>query len=417
MFTTIAACLALAGVTLIGTGVTLNIYQQGYARDKTRETVNKVINNAGIKNFNWNNKTDREFTAYMRDAVSLGYIDKETSNKALNVYNKLRSNNWDLDKLDKWECLDLINMYNSLYNNYPEFKSYWDSTYSNLTDDEKLAFLSGTGGGGGATVPAPAYLDTSFDRYQREVAPLKLYSNKELADLYDLDYDFDSILKDYEAGAQANVEYQQYLSDMLANTGERDNVTNETSYLDSIRNVKSQAINKGISNGARAAAEVLATKAAIENKVATNQNVATQRFELMDDALLNRADAAINATKVYNDLAKNLWSTGATLYANDVNRRGQDLLTNANILSADENLRSNRQAQNNLMAAIYNNVSAQNRQYADAINEPLNYFKNISMPANDYDFNAALDDYIRLAYTQNTGYKDNTVKWGMTYKE
>lgn len=417
MFTTIAACLALAGVTLIGTGVTLNIYQQGYARDKTRETVNKVINNAGIKNFNWNNKTDREFTAYMRDAVSLGYIDKETSNKALNVYNKLRSNNWDLDKLDKWECLDLINMYNSLYNNYPEFKSYWDSTYSNLTDDEKLAFLSGTGGGGGATVPAPAYLDTSFDRYQREVAPLKLYSNKELADLYDLDYDFDSILKDYEAGAQANVEYQQYLSDMLANTGERDNVTNETSYLDSIRNVKSQAINKGISNGARAAAEVLATKAAIENKAAANQNVATQRFELMDDALLNRADAAINATKVYNDLAKNLWSTGATLYANDVNRRGQDLLTNANILSADENLRSNRQAQNNLMAAIYNNVAAQNRQYADAINEPLNYFKNISMPANDYDFNAALDDYIRLAYTQNTGYKDNTVKWGMTYKE
>ena len=413
MFTAIAIGLGVAGVMSINHGIKL---MKDEARDEVRNTINKVANNAGIKSFQWNNQTDREFTGYMRDAITLGYIDKQTGAEALNIYNKLRANNWDTSKLGFGECNTLTKFYNDLYEKYPDFKTTWDKTYSNLTDDEKLKFLSGAGTVG-ATIPAPAYLDTSFDKYQREVAPLKLYSNKELAELYDLDYDFNSILKDYETGAQANVNYQQYLSDMLANVGERDNVTNETSYLDSIRNVKSQAINKGISNGARAAAEVLANKTAIENKAAAEHDVATQRFELMDDALLNKAQAAINATKVYDDLAKNLWNTGATLYANDVNRRGQDLLTNANILSADENLRSNRQAQNNLMAAMHNNYSAQNRQYTDAINEPYNYFKNISMPANDNNFNAALDDYIRLAYTQNTGYLDNAAKWGSAWKQ
>lgn len=414
MFTAIAIALGAAGVWSISHGIGLAKDQS--AQEDTRNAINKVVNNAGISNFQWNRKTDQEFTGYMRDAITLGYIDRETGAEALNCYNKLRSNNWDVTKLTRSENKTLTKFYNELYENYPDFKTTWDKAYSNLTDDEKLKFLSGATAGG-ASIPAPAYLDTSFDRYQREVAPLKLYSNKELAELYDLDYDFESILKDYETGAQANVDYQQYLSDMLANVGERDNITNETSYLDSIRNIKSEAINKGVTSGARAAAEVLANKTAIENKVEANKENAINRFELMDDALLNKAQAAINATKVYNDLAKNLWNTGATLYANDVNRRGQDLLTNANILSADENLRSTRQDQNNLMAAIYNNVSAQNRQYADAINEPYNYFKNISMPANDNNFNAALDDYIKLAYTQNTGYLDNAAKWGSTWKK
>ena len=315
----------------------------------------------------------KEFSAYLRDATALGYIDPQTNKAALAAYTKLRSYNFDYNKLK------IINGASTL----------------------------------NATIPAPAYLDTSFDRYQKEVAPLKLYSNKELAELYDLDYDYNNILKDYEAGAQADVDYSNYVSNLAGFLGERDNVTNMTSYLDSIRNVKSEAINKGISNGARAAAEVLANKEAIQNKTQANQEVALNRFELMNDSLLNRAEAALNATDVYNDLAKNLWNTGATLYANDVNRRGQDLLTNANILSADENLRSNRQAQNNLMASMYNNYSAQNRAANGGVNNTDWLFHNVYMPAADGNLRVALSNFIGDQYSQQTRAEDTSAKWGM----
>lgn len=354
----------------------------------------------------------KEFSAYLRDATALGYIDPQTNKAALAAYTKLRSYNFDYNKLNNSEVRSLTNLYDQIYANDGAFKSYWDRQYSNMSDEDKLKIINGASTLN-ATIPAPAYLDTSFDRYQKEVAPLKLYSNKELAELYDLDYDYNNILKDYEAGAQADVDYSNYVSNLAGFLGERDNVTNMTSYLDSIRNVKSEAINKGISNGARAAAEVLANKEAIQNKTQANQEVALNRFELMNDSLLNRAEAALNATNVYNDLAKNLWNTGATLYANDVNRRGQDLLTNANILSADENLRSNRQAQNNLMAAMYNNYSAQNRAANGGVNNTDWLFHNVYMPAADGNLRVALSNFIGDQYSQQTRAEDTSAKWGM----
>jgi hypothetical protein len=132
----------------------------------------------------------------------------------------------------------------------------------------------------------------------------------------------------------------------------------------------------------------------------------------MNDSLLNRAQTEINTLGVYDKLAQTLSSNTGQLYANDINRYGQDLLSNANFLSADENLRSNRAAQNNLMAAYYNAAKAQQSVYSAQANAAYNYFKDISMPANDNNFNKALSDYIGLAYSQNTGYSDPMAKWG-----
>ena len=154
-----------------------------------------------------------------------------------------------------------------------------------MSDDEKLKFIDGASTMG-VTVPAPAYLDTSFERYQREVEPLKLYSNQELADLYNLDYNFENIKKDYDAVAQANVDYTNWLSDLNKNVGERDNVTNRTSYLDAIRNNKNQAVINGMTTGARAAGELLANREAIQNKVNANAKSATNRFQTENEALL-----------------------------------------------------------------------------------------------------------------------------------
>lgn len=397
----IAAVIASA---VIGYGVYDNTTTSS-ARNNVSSSQKQLQQYAGANN-------TKEFEAYLRDAMALGYIDGNTNKNALAAYTKLRNNNYDVSKLSKGEARSVANLYNQLYNNDTEFKSLWDKQYSSMTDDEKLKFINGASTMG-ATIPAPAYLDTSFERFQKEVEPLKLYSNKELADLYKLDFNLDNIKQDYDEAAQANVDYNSWLSDLMANVGERDNTYNQTSYLDAIRKTKSDAVLKGMSNGARAAAEVIANNEALQNKVSANTDVATKRFETMNDALLNRAQSDINATKVYTDLAQALSTAGGTFYANDVNRMGQDLLSNANFLSADENLRSNRQAQNNLMASIYNNVSAQNNSISNGVNNVDWLFKNVYMPAANNNVNEALSDFIGTQYAQSTGASDPMTKWGV----
>lgn len=405
---TAALIMGLIGAGMAGTGA----YLQTAKNSKYNPNGIPSYNKARQKLMQHSKTTStKEFEDYLRDASYLGYLNGDTHKDAMKAYSKLKSYDYDVGELNNKERESLINMYDQLYKGDDNFRNEINKYYANLTDADKMAFLDNVISSS-ASVPAPAYLDTSFDNYQREVAPLKLWTNKELADYMNIDFDFDNILKDYEKAAQAKVDYSTWLSDLAANNSEREDAYNQTSYLDAIRNVKSDAIIKGMSNGARAAAEVVANKEAIKNKVNEQQKAATQRFETMNDSLLERAQAAINTRDTYQSLAKNLGTNVDALYNNDVARRGQDLLTNANLYAADETLRSNRMAQNNLMAAMYNAASAQSKATANSKEDPLWYFKNISMPANDYDFGKAINDYIDLGYTQSTRYQDIFNKWG-----
>ena len=405
---TAALVMGLIGAGMLGTG----IYLQNDKNSKYNPNSIPSYNKARQKLMQHSKTTNtKEFEDYLRDASYLGYLNGDTHKNAMKAYSKLKSYDYDVGKLSNKERESLINMYDQLYKGDDNFRNEINKYYANLTDADKMAFLDNVISSS-ASVPAPAYLDTSFDNYQREVAPLKLWTNKELADYMNIDFDFDNILKDYEKAAQAKVDYSTWLSDLAANNSEREDAYNQTSYLDAIRNVKSDAIIKGMSNGARAAAEVVANKEAIKNKVNEQQKTATQRFETMNDSLLERAQAAINTRDTYQSLAKGLGTNVDALYNNDVARRGQDLLTNANLYAADETLRSNRMAQNNLMSAMYNAASAQSKAAANSKEDPLWYFKNISMPANDYDFGKAINDYIDLGYTQATRYQDVFNKWG-----
>lgn len=405
---TAALIMGLIGAGMVSTGA----YLQTAKNSKYNPNGIPSYNKARQKLMQHSKTTStKEFEDYLRDASYLGYLNGDTHKNAMKAYSKLKSYDYDVGELNNKERESLINMYDQLYKGDDNFRNEINKYYANLTDADKMAFLDNVISNS-ASVPAPAYLDTSFDNYQREVAPLKLWTNKELADYMNIDFDFDNILKDYEKAAQAKVDYSTWLSDLAANNSEREDAYNQTSYLDAIRNVKSDAIIKGMSNGARAAAEVVANKEAIKNKVNEQQKAATQRFETMNDSLLERAQAAINTRDTYQSLAKDLGTNVDALYNNDVARRGQDLLTNANLYAADETLRSNRMAQNNLMAAMYNAASAQSKATANSKEDPLWYFKNISMPANDYDFGKAVNDYIDLGYTQATGYQDVFNKWG-----
>lgn len=366
--------------------------------------------------------TPDDFETYVRDAYLMGYIDLRTYKDGSNAWTKFR-NNITVDKngtlqldgayesLNKKEKAALTTLYKDLYNSDDKFINLIYRQYNSLDPKEKLEWLKGLSGSN-ATIPAPAYLDTSFKNYQKEVAPLKLYSNKELADLYNLDFDFENIKKDYETAGQADVDYSTWASELLGNAAERNNTATAASYLDAIRNIKSEAVLKGMSNGARAAAELLANSETVQNKVNNNMQTALTRYQTMNDALLNRAQAAINATSVYNNLAKNLGQASSTLYANDVNRLGADLLANANFFSADENLRSNRMAQNNLMSAMYENNKASLNASNNNVNNIAWLMENVYLPKNDYNWRRAENDLIGAQLLQGTGYDSVLDKYG-----
>lgn len=352
----------------------------------------------------------QQLETYLQDAYALGYIDRNTYGEALSSYNKL-NNGQDLSVK---EYKSLTRLYNDLYNNDATFRENWNDTYKNMSNEEKLKWLDGASSSG-STIPSPAYLDTSFETYQREVEPVKLYTNQELAELYDLDFNFDNILADYEKAGDAKVKYSKYVSDVAKNMGERNNTQSTTDYLTAIRNTKSEAINKGITTGARAAAEMVATKEALQNKALQEYQTAQTRTQATAGALLERAQAPLMATQVYNDLAKNLGNTSSTLYANDSARYGADLLANANFYAADEALRAERMAANQIMGAIANNAQAQYNANFGGLNDVDWLFKNVYLPANNNNVDNAVQELLNSTYTQNTGYDTRMSKWGIAY--
>lgn len=362
----------------------------------------------------------KEFEAYIRDAEAMGYIDGSTSKDALAAFTKLKNSGYDYSKLSSNEIDSVRKLYGELWNNgEPKFTSYWNDKYSNMTDEEKLNFLGGMGGMGLTSIPAPAYIDGSLDIYQKQVEPLKLYSNKEFADLMGIDYNYDNIRRDIEKAANAEVKYQNWQSDLLKNVAERDNSQTLASYLDSIRNIKSQAIQQGVSNGARASAELLANLNNIQTKGANELETAGSRFDTMNDALLNRAKVDVNALDYYDKLGQMLGGNVTQLYNNDVDRYGMDLLSNAVYDSSDRNWIANRLSANAQMEGYNSYANAQNAAAQGQAQGAYNYFRDITLPAilqQGGDFRQALSNYIDLAYTQGSGYADTMAKWGAMSK-
>jgi hypothetical protein len=349
----------------------------------------------------------QSFDDYIQDAYSLGFIDSAVHRDALDAYNKV-INKEELDKKDKQA---LTSLYNELYQNDATFRENWNTAYSRLSNEDKLKWIDGATAVN-ATIPSPAYLDTSFDTYKRDVEPVKIYSNKELAELYNLDFDYENILADYKKAGEAKVDYAKYVSEVAKQMTEQQNGRNVVSYLDAIRANKGEAINKGMTSGAQAAADVNATREAIANKVQSELETGQVRNKSTAQALLENSQAALNATDVYNNLAQVLGNTSVSLYASDSARYGADMLANAGLYGADQNLRGARMAANDLMSAIYSNYAAQGRNVSDGVNNVNWLFKNVYLPANNYNVDSALYDYKRNAWTQNYGYESSATKQG-----
>lgn len=258
-----------------------------------------------------------------------------------------------------------------------------------------------------AGVAAPNYMDTSFANYQREVDPVKLWTGQELADLHNIDYNPDNYYDLIKRGTVAEVDRANFESALMNEASMVNDTANVTSYLDNIRNTKAEAISTGATAGAQAAAEILSNKEAINNYAQNQAAVADARYGAVENALLADANAKVSAREYFNNLANTLGQDILTLYANDTDRFGQDMLSNAEFYTADEALRGQRIRSNADMwaaQATANSAINASRVQADATTNEYAWVFNAMLNKYDGDFNSAKRDFQRYMNSRYTGY-------------
>lgn len=225
------------------------------------------------------------------------------------------------------------------------------------------------------SVPAPSYLDTSFVGRTVNETPAQLMTGQEMADLYKVNYDPNYYYDLIKQGTEANVDLARYENEQALNASQLDNVKNMASYLGAMRNTKAEAISSGATEGARAANEVLNNLSAMNNFATGQSEVASDIIKNISRPLLDNSQARITADTYYNSLA-NMLATGALLnYASDVDRYGQELVTNSELYTADQNLRGQRAMANGTMAGAYANAQANAQANVDKINQYYDYLE------------------------------------------
>lgn len=334
-------------------------------------------------------------TAYKSALKTVDEIEKETG-KTFWIDDKewtLAGTSWS-----KGKTQNLINLYDTLANNVPSIKIATAEGIKVLPEDIRNSFSSKIPGIEGA--PTPEYEDVNFKGLQRDVAPVKLWTGQELADLHNINYDPNTYYDLIKAGTSAAVDLAKYTSAQQAHAANVDDTKQVTSYLDSIRNTKADAIAEGATLGARRANELLSNVDSISNYATNQANVAQERFNTVDKQLLADAQANLTARGYFDQLAQTLSGHSNTLYANDTDRFGQDWLSNAEFYTADQNLRGQRAYSN---ADMYANAAKANANI-NATNQEADEYKWVFdnfLRAYDNDVikaRTAMNDYIFRRY-------------------
>lgn len=393
------------GVGLIGTGIGIQGAQGSKnedAVDKARYNYEKVAKEHGLENVD-----DSEIARELYHTGKISEEEYRSVTKTIEKYEKA-----DTPWKQFWMTLDnderdaLTKYYDTVSREIPELKeTIFRTIDTNMSTEDKRALF------GVPTLEAlqgPSYLDTSFKGYQKYVEPVKLWTGQELAELHNLDYNPDNYYDLVKAGTSAAVDQARYTSEQLNNASLVDDTENVASYLDSIRNTKAEALANGATLGQRAANELLANQEAL-GAYATNQAaVADSRLAAVDSALLADAQARLTASDYFTQLAKSLAADSMTLYANDTTRYSQDMLSNAEMYKADQELRGRRTLANANMWSTYTQGQAQLDAYQSQLDSRMNeYFwlYNTALKANNGDAGRAAADVNNLIQYQYTGYK------------
>lgn len=298
-------------------------------------------------------------------------------------------------------------LYDVLAANIPEVAIYTKQLADTTTEELKNSFYDAIPEI--ADIPAPSYLDTNFTGVQRDVKPVKLWSGQELADLHKLDYNPDTYYDLIKNSAEAQVDLANYTSDQLNNASMVGDTQNVTSYLDSIRNTKANAIASGATLGQRAANEVLANTEVLNNYSNNQAAVAQERLATVDEALLANAQAKLTARQYFDSLAQSLANDSILLYANDTERFAQDLASNAEMYRADQELRGQRAYANAQMAGAYAQAQAAVNAARNSMKDSANEYAWILdrfIGANNGNVAAGYKDFDKYIFSKYTGASD-----------
>ena len=370
-----------------------------------------------LKEYNLSDVPAESIITEMNDRGLIDYSDYEKLNSLIADSEKQYSKDGNYSFSDFLYALahrassheGIADLYDNLSNNISKL-----GFATNIDDPDK--FIEDLGNSLTATnpitVPAPSYLDTAFDNYQREIDPVKLWTGQELADLHDINYDPNYYYDLVKQGTSAEANRALYESAVLNNQSLQDDVRSMASYLDSIRNSRSAAINSGITAGAQAVNDVLSNVSAFSDYAAAQGKTANNRLSAVNDALLSDAQAKLTARNYFDQLAQSLATDSAGLYANDTSRFGQDWLSNAEFYTADQELRGQRAYSNanmfgnymNAQAKIRNtqaNANAQNTEYAYVLKAAYEANKSKGYSGQNAINRAILDtnQYIKNRYT------------------
>ena len=370
-----------------------------------------------LKEYNLSDVPAESIITEMNDRGLIDYSDYEKLNSLIADSEKQYSKDGNYSFSDFLYALahksssheGIADLYDNLANNISKI-----GFATNIDDPDK--FIEDLGNSLTATnpitVPAPSYLDTAFDNYQREIDPVKLWTGQELADLHDINYDPNYYYDLVKQGTSAEANRALYESAILNNQSLQDDVRSMASYLDSIRNSRSAAINSGITAGAQAVNDVLSNVSAFSDYATAQSETANNRLSAVNDALLSDAQAKLTARNYFDQLAQSLATDSAGLYANDTSRFGQDWLSNAEFYTADQELRGQRAYSNanmygnylNAQAKIRNtqaNANAQNTEYAYVLKAAYEANKSKGYSGQNAINRAILDtnQYIKNRYT------------------
>lgn len=319
---------------------------------------------------------------------------------------------WDIftSRMDKKE---LAQLYEAMTEGLDVYDNVNAMTIDELADGIRNGILANAPSISGPSAPTYNEVRTGTpDGFT--VGDVPLWTGQELADLNKTNYDPNHYYDIIKQGTEANVLRDRFGVNQRDIASRVQDSRLNASYLDSIRNTKSEAIAAGATRGARAANEMLATNEAIGSYADKQSEVRQTNYDAMLDSLLANASAKLTAQNYFNNLANTRYNEGIQFYANDTDSQGQELLTDAELYSADMQDRAQAVYANALMDAAYNKSSAQVASAQNAINGAANeyawLFKTIAN-ANNGNIPktvSEMDSYIFNRYTGQNNIRNFT---------
>lgn len=361
------------------------------------------------------NLTPEDVINYVNTLYVNGRLDKDLYSKTINSLEKYEKKYAD-DKsglsrawFEAWTSLqnqsDMAKLYDVMAENLDVYDNVNTMTIDELAKGIRDGMLANAPTISGP--PAPNYnvvrtgTPDSFP-----VGTVPLWTGQELADLNKTNYDPNHYYDIIKQGTEANVLRDRFGVDQRDIASRTQDSRLNASYLDNIRNIKAESIAAGATRGARAANEMLATNKAISGYADTQNKVKQTNYNAMLDSLLADASAKITAQEYFNNLANTRYNEGIQFYANDTDSQGQELLTDAELYSADVQDRAQAAYANALMDAAYNKASAQASVAQGAVNGAANEYAwlfNTFAKANNNNIPRTVSDMDSYIFNRYTG--------------